>query len=339
MVDVDRKKVFLHQGSELYNDMIALTDSDTVKRYLAFRIIVNAMSFEDLVGDRRCPTMRGIRNTLLAHKQEADFFEAFDAVGQITRTSVGELRRFMMGRTRRFDARVVPLERKDVGVGKRFKTLVTAVLDQYVMDELDGFRITNNFLAHTGSHTHEISGGDLAGVFYRYNSSKALFGLAQYIFNNACQDEDFRASTQHAKLDMILHAQNMADCVFRDAWNRHSIDGLLEICEREELGDFAQLRRLKSDASYRRVYGGVRGVRNRLVAHMDTRDRLADMLDALDRLPMDDVRELVNSLDKAVWIATRPHPALWTRYHSASEPLNSENIVDIAGFKPTPYGD
>lgn len=49
MVDVDRKKVFLQQGSELYKDMIALTDC-TVKRYLAFRIIVNGMSFEDLVG-------------------------------------------------------------------------------------------------------------------------------------------------------------------------------------------------------------------------------------------------------------------------------------------------
>ena len=53
MVDVDRKKVFLQQGSELYSDMIALTDSETVKRYLAFRIIVNAMSFEDIEGDRR----------------------------------------------------------------------------------------------------------------------------------------------------------------------------------------------------------------------------------------------------------------------------------------------
>ena len=339
MVDVDRKKVFLQQGSELYNDMIALTESDTVKRYLAFRIIVNAMSFEDLVGDRRFRTMRKIRDALLAHKQEDGFFEAFNAVDYVTQTSVGELLRFMVGRTRRFDARVVPLERKDVGVGKRFETLVTAVLDQYVRDKLDGFRLTNNFLAFTGNHTHEMSGGDLAGVFYRYNSSMALFGLAQYIFNNAYDYDDFRASTQHAKLDMILHAQNLADCVFRDTRNPHSINGLLEVCEREGLGDLTPLRRLELDVSYQRVYGRVRGVRNTLVAHMDTRDRLADMLDALDRLPIGDIRELVNSVDKAVWVATRPHPALWTRYHSASEPFNDEDIVDIPGFKPKPYGD
>lgn len=337
MVDVDRKKVFLQQGSELYNDMVALTDCDTVKRYLAFRIIVNAMSFEDLVGDRRFATMRKIRNTLLAHKQEAGFFEAFQAVDHITQTSVGELLTFMVGHTRRFDARVVPLERKDVGVGKRFDILVSAVLAKYVTDKLEGFRLTNNFLAFTGSHVHEMSAGDLAGVFYRYNSSIALFGLAQYIFNNVHDYDDFRASTQHVKLDMILHAQNLADCVLRDTRNPHSIDGLLEVCEREGLGDLAQLRKLKSDASYQRVYEGVRGVRNRLVAHMDTRGRLAEMLDALDRLAIDDIRDLVNMVDKAVWAATRPHPAQWTRYHSASEPFNNENIIDILGFKPRPY--
>ena len=339
MVDVDRKKVFLQQGSEMYKDMIALTDCDTVKRYLAFRIIVNAMSFEDLVDDRRFATMREIRNTLLAHKQQGGFFQAFNAVDQITQTSVGELLRFMLGCTRRFDVRLVPLERKDVGIGKRFATLVRAVLANYVKDELDGFRLTNNFLAYTGSHVHEMSGGDLAGVFYRYNSSKALFGLAEYVFSNACHYDDFRASTQHAKLDMILHAQNMADCVFRDTRNRHSIDGLLEVCRREGLGDLTPLRRLESDGSYQRVYGGVRGVRNRLVGHMDTRDRLADMLDALDRLPIGDIQELVNSVDKAVYVASQPHPALWTRYHSASEPFDNETIIDIPGFKPKPYED
>ena len=338
-MDIERKKVFLQQGSELYNDMIVLTDSDTVKRYLAFRIIVNAISFEDLVEDRRFLTMRQIRDTLLAHKQEAGFFEAFDAVDHITQTSVGELLRFMVRCTRRVDSRVVPLERKDVGARKRFQILLRAVLAHYVTNELDGFRLTNNFLAYTGTHIHEMSGGDLAGVFYRYNSSKALFGLAQYIFNNAHKFNDLHASTRHAKLDMILHAQNMADCVFRDTRNRHSIDGLLEVCEHDGLGNLTPLQKLVSDESYLRVYYSVRDLRNRLVAHMDARDRLVDQLEALDRLPIDDVRELVNSVDKAVWEASRPHPALLTRYRSASDRLNNASIVDIPGFKPKLYGD
>ena len=45
MIDLDQKQVFLQQGSGLYHVMIGLTDCDTVKRYLAFRIIVNARWF------------------------------------------------------------------------------------------------------------------------------------------------------------------------------------------------------------------------------------------------------------------------------------------------------
>ena len=339
MIDIDRKKAFLQQGSELYRNMIALTDSDTVKRYLAFRIIVNAMSFEDLVRERRHPTMRKIRDMLLAHKQESGFFQAFQAVDHITRTSVGELLRFMVGHTRRFDPRLAPLEIKDAGVSRRFEALLRPVLALYVGNYLQGFRLTNNFLAHTGNHIHEMSGGDLAGVFYRYNSSMALFRLAQYIFNNAHEQSDFATSTRHVKLDMILHAQNMADCAIRDRRNNHSIDGLLEVCNAKNLGDPEPLQKLVSDASYQRLYRDVRKVRNGLIGHMDTRASLSDLLTALDQLPIDDVRELVNAVDKAVYDASRPHPALWNRYHSASEPLNDANIIDIPGLKAKRYDD
>ena len=339
MVDIDVKKVFLQQGSDLYGDIIALTASDTIKRYLAFRVIVNAMSFEDLVRDRRYPVMRKIRNTLLAHKQQPGFFDAFQAVDHITRSTISELLSFMAGFTHGTEPHFVTLEMHDSVVRKRFRYLVRTVLDQYANDELDGYRLTNNFLAYTGSHVHEVSGGDLAGVFYRYNSSKALFCLAQYIFNNTYQDTDFAASARHAKLDMILHAQNMADCVFRDTRNPHSIDGLLEVCIAENLGDTRALRVLKSDGSFQRNYRNVRNVRNRLIGHMDTRDSLAHLLALLDQLPICTIHGLVNSVDKTVYDATRPHPALRTRYHSISEPLNSASIIDIPGLKPKPYDD
>ena len=337
-IDIHRKKVFLQQGSELYHNMISLTDSDTVKRYLAFRIIVNAMAFEDLVHDRRYPTMRKIRNTLLAHKQEPDFFEAFQAVDYITRSSIRELLQFMVGRIRLLDPHLMPLEIKNAGVSRRFKALVRAVLALYVKDKLEGFRLTNNFLAYTGNHVHEVSGNDLAGVFYRYNSSKALFSLARYIFNHTHRFSDFDTASRHAKLDMILHALNMADCIIRDGRNKHSIDGLLEVISKEErLGNPKPLQTLVSSTSYERLYFGVREVRNGLIGHMDRGSSLSVMLAALDQLPMDDIDELVNSVDKAVYDASRSDPALWTRYQSLSVPLN--NIIDIPGHKPKPYDD
>ena len=51
-MDLDQKKTFLQQGAALYGEMIKLTTNDVVRRYLAFRIIVNTMSFEDIVGNR-----------------------------------------------------------------------------------------------------------------------------------------------------------------------------------------------------------------------------------------------------------------------------------------------
>ena len=339
MIDLDQKTVFLQQGSELYRIMIALTDSDTVKRYLAFRVIVNAMSFEDLVNDRQRPIMRKIRDTLLAHKQEPGFFEAFQAIDHITRSSIDELLRFMVMHTRRLDPRPAPLEMKDPSVNKRFEALLALVLDHYVENELDGFRLTNNFLAYTGNHVHEVSGGDLAEVFYRYNSSKALFSLSQYIFNNTRRFSDFGTSTRHAKLDMILHAQNMADCAIRDTWNRHSIDGLLEVLQAEGIGDPNPLKALAADPSYQDHYRDVRKVRNALVGHIDTASRLSALLAALDKLPIDKLRDLVNSVDKAVYDTSCSHPAILPRYRSANAPLDNTNIIDIPGFKPKPYDD
>ena len=310
MIDLHLKKVFLQQGSALYQDMIELTASDTIKRYLAFRVIVNAMAFEDLVNDRRDKTMRKFRNTLLAHKQEPEFFQGFHAVDHITHSKIEGLLQFMRTNSENFDHQLKPLERRDVTVERNFKTLITQILDQYEGEELAGFRISNNFFAYTGNQIHEISSNPLAGVFYRYNSSKALFTLSQSIYNNTCQYDVFVASTRHAKLDMILHAQNMADCAIRDTRNRHSINGLLEVCTTKPIGDPSALVALTADAQYRTAYCDIRELRKKLIAHMDTNATLSSMLEQLDALPIDRVYEFVNRVDKAVYDVAQSHIAI-----------------------------
>ncbi|MDE2661105.1 MAG: hypothetical protein OXI45_12955 [Acidobacteriota bacterium] len=337
MNDLERKKRFLQQTSELYREMIELTDHDAIKRYLAFRIIVNAMSFEDLIDHRRYPTMRTIRDTLLAHKQRSDFFEAFHAVDHIDRRSIGALLDFMSRQTHASDPRLRPLEIQDDAVNRRFRSVLTCVLKCYEQSALSGFRLTNNFLAHTGSHVHEISSSDMAGVFYRYNSSMALFQLSQCIFNNIHNCGDFAMSTRHAKLDMILHAQNMADCAIRDRRNRYSIDGLLEVSQTTGIGDPQRLVVLSSDASFRCLYNSIRSVRNGLIGHMDGAEDLSDLLDTLDQLPISDVHDLVNLVDEAVYDVSQTHRAILIRYNSANEPFNNPNIRAIEGFAPRPY--
>ena len=267
--DLDQKKMFLLQGSELYTAMIELTNNQVLRRYLAFRIIVNAMAFEELIDDRRDQRMRDIRNVLLAHKQEARFFEAFEAYQEITRLTVAPLLDFMRTKTGTPDPNYLVPELQPGSVKQKLERLVEKVFKMYDEEFLAGNRLTNNFLCYTGNSIHEVSQGDLAGVFYRYNSSKALFILADRILAEAEKDPDLLWLTRHAKLDLLLHAQNMTDCIIKDRLNGHSIDGLLEFMTAGGVGDPAALVALSQDQAFRTKYQQVRFLRNKLIGHMD----------------------------------------------------------------------
>lgn len=108
--------------------------------------------------------MSKIRNTLLAHKQEPGFFDAFQAVDHITRSSISELLSFMAGLTHGIDPHLVALKMHDSGISKRFKSLVRAILAQYANDELDGFRVTNYTWKSAARDRTELVTGDKAAL-------------------------------------------------------------------------------------------------------------------------------------------------------------------------------
>lgn len=145
--------------------MISLTDCDAIKRHLAFRIIVNAMSFENLIGECRFLKMRTIRDTLLAHKQEPGFIKASKAVDHINRNSINDLINFTALRTSSIDGNITPSELNDSLIKRRFQIVIRALLKHYVNEELASHRITNNYLAHAGNHCYETTDGDIPRVF------------------------------------------------------------------------------------------------------------------------------------------------------------------------------
>ena len=338
-MDIDSKKTILLQGSHLYNIMITLAPNDVIRRYLAFRIIVNAMSFEDIVQDRRHPRLRKIRDTLLAHKQEGDFFEGYRAVDEITDKSISGLLNFMKSHATVIDEDMMPLEVKSSNMRVKLDSIIAQVLERYTEDFLDGFRIMSNFLCYTGSSVHEISTSSISDVFFRYNSSMSLYQLFQYIFNNTHHDADFLWTSRHAKLDMVLHAQNLADCAIKDNRNRHSIDGLLEAMTNEGIGDPSALTQLSTNSTFQSNYQRVRSVRNKIIGHMDRNRSVESLIAELDDLEISTVHNLVNSVDRAVHHASRSHIAVWTRYASANARLNDDNIVDIQGLETGSYYD
>jgi len=340
MNDFEQKKAFLYQGALLYDALIRFAPDDTVRRYLAFRIMVDAMSFEDMVGKRAHPRIRKIRDVLLAHKQEPDFFAGYKASDEIRDATISPLLTFMRSQVDPSQQTAVIRELSDPAVSPKFESMVRAIMQKYYADEVAGYRVTNNFLCFPGHHVHEISNNDLAGCFYRYNSSKALAGFAQYFFNNLRGQGEYETITRHAKRDIILHAMNMADSIFKDTRNQHSIEGLYEIMQHEKLGNTSSLAALVSDQGYKTAYSEIREIRNKLVGHMDKSIPLADLLTRLDSFPADDLFKLINSVDFATYNAARSHIAIWARYATSNSRIPEDQqfkVLDIPGLKPTPY--
>jgi hypothetical protein len=337
VTDLEAKKTFLQQGSALYAEMIRLAPNDVIRRYLAFRIVVNAMAFEDIVQDRKEPRMRKIRDALLAHKQEADFFVGHSAAGEITDATIAPLLARMSAETTSPDPRLLLPELSGGASSHNLGVLAAQVFDKYTEDYLSGYRIINNYLCVTGNAIHEITKGELPGAFYRYHSSKALYDLSEYLFNNCLSNSVLPGLAMHAKLDMLLHAQNMVDSVIRDTRNPHSIDGLLEVMVSEGIGDPSPLQALKSDATFNATYRRVRHVRNKLIGHMDGRESMEDLIKKLDALQTSDHCDLVNMIDQPVFLAAKSDMAIWARYTTGNQKLTDPRIVGLAGPPPPPY--
>jgi len=340
MNDIEKKKAFLYQGALLYNKLISFAPNDTIKRYLAFRIIVDTMSFEEIVGNVFPSRVRQIRNTLLAHKQNPEFFAGFNATDEIRGTTIFSLFEFM--RIYLDTSQQTPSipELSNPSVFIRLEDLVKDLLEKYNRDHIDGFRVTNNFLCFTGSQIHEISNNDIAGCFFRYNSSKALFIFAQYLFDILWLDSDFEIVTRHLKRDIILHAINMADCIYKDTRNRYSIDGLYQIMQRENIGNTESLDILAEDTEFNTLYQELRGIRNKFIGHMDMGIPLTNLVEQLDALPIEKVYMLINKVDFATHKAASSDIAIWVRYSTSNSRLREDRqlkIIDIPGLKPTPY--
>jgi hypothetical protein len=219
---------------------------------------------------------------------------------------------------------------------QKFCNLVPQIFQLYEDDNLSGFRLIKLPLPYRYGRAR----GEQKRARKRFLQIQQLKGLIRpgsIYLQQYYKDSDLIWLTRHAKLDMLLHAQNMPDCALKDSRNRHPIDGLLEVMIAETIGDPTPLQTLMNDTGYQSAYLGIRKVRNKLIGHMDGNAPLNDLIADLDSLPISDVHDLVSKVDKAVYDAAQSHIAVRTRYNSHNQKLNNSAIVSIAGPKPRPY--
>jgi len=134
----------------------------------------------------------------------------------------------------------------------------------------------------------------------------------------------------------------MCDCIFKDKYNRHSINGLYEILNEEQIGSNQYLEVLKNDNDFWEIYRKLRKIRNKLSGHMDKRLDLEILLNLLGEINLNELFDFVNTLDKTVYETAFTHIAIQTHYMSNEpngENLNIKNIIEINGIENKPYFD
>lgn len=332
------KLCFLLNSSKLYREFTYLTENDCLRRFLAFKVILNCMSFEDLVKKRQFNTIRPIRDVFLAHKQEGDFFNAFNASNLIKSSLIDQLISFMEANTDLDES--VFSELNDHRLRNEIFELTKKILGKFEEDYFSGFRLSNNFLCSQKGQISEIFSGPISSIFYRYNSSKHLSFLSNYFISNFLPCPEMNFVLRNAKIDYVLHAVNMFDSIFKDVHNSYSIDGLHEVLLAENIGDISALVSLQQDFGLLDTYKQLRNVRNKLAGHMDKRTNLEDLLALVDQLDFDSVFDFVNRLNKAVWETAKTHIAIRVHY-MPNQPnalkIKNSNIIEVNGIQNEPY--
>jgi len=336
-IDIENKKKYLLNSSLLYDTILRQTESNCLRRFLAFRIIVNAMSFEDITKNKLFADFRQIRNTLLAHKQEDSYFNAFNASEIIVDKNIQKLLTYMTDNIIDKGNCIIFEELKCLKTKLELELISKNIIGHFYNDYYSGYRISNNYLCSQKGQFKEMTSGEVPGVFYRYNSSKELSILANYFISNLRISPQFTNTLTNFKIDYILHAVNMSDCIYKDIRNNYSIDGLFEIMDKTKIGDTSDLKKLKKKSNFEFTYNELRTIRNKLAGHMDLKNPLADNLNEVNNYDFNNAFNFVNTLDEVVKSTSNTHTVLRTRYNSFNIKFENTNIVDVIGTQNCDY--
>ncbi|MEA5428530.1 hypothetical protein [Arcicella lustrica] len=334
---MEDKKRFLLNSALLYQKIIEQTDNNCLRKFLAFKIIINAMSFEDVVDDRKFTAIREVRDIFLAHKQNNQFSKAFNSSELVKSKNIDQLIAFMTGHLADQTNIKYFEELTDAEKLLKIENLAKQTLKLFEAKFYNGFRVSNNFLCTGENQIKEASSNNLSGCFYRYNSSKELSILANFFINNLSIDLNYPNALRNFKIDYIFHAVNMKDCIFKDIYNRYSIDGLYEVIDELGIGNITVLQELLTNPIFQSKYIEMRHIRNQIAGHMNRMEPLNDLFKLVDDFDIGTAYDFVSKLDKAVYDTAYTHFAIRPHYDSFSMKIENTDIIAISGLKNSDY--
>lgn len=335
MVDLEEKKVFLYGAALLYHLMIELAHDDVLRRHLAFRIIVNTVSFEDLIAIRAHPRVREIRDALLSRNSQVSFFEHYDAADEIRDCTVRPLLHFMRDNLSLAVSSPAILDLTDHPDSAGFRLQIGTILRWYHKMHIAGAQMDADLLWRRCEHIGGLAPKSLAVCLYRYHTSKALLTLAMYLISGLRYEPACAASILQAKLDVVLHGVNMADCALQDVTHPPFAAGMREILRRGKLGNSAPFEALAADSKYQSQYVAARKVCDEIAGRVDWSAPLRDLLNRAAALELEHIYEMVGAVDRAVCIGLESVEGLQGKY-GAGETCSAVG-PDSTWPAPKPY--
>lgn len=329
-VDLEAKKLYLYEVARLCERLVRCTTHECLKRFLAFRLVLAGMAYEELIQIRQFPRFRKIRDVFLAHGQDGDFIRGFNAANDIRASTVRQLMEFMEAHLQ-LPARTTFPDRID--------EVASPILSRFEHDFYSGVRISNNFLCACTGQIKEMSSGPLASAGYRFVSSRELAILSNYFLSNLHNEPSLMDLQRLFKSYYILSVVNMYDAIFRDVDNQHAIDGLREVMSADAIGNGNSLDAFRTDAVSGKAYRDLRGIRNRAIGHLDRSKNLSTILYELDAFDMAKAYSLENALFAAVEAAAMSHMAIRARFLLNTTPVGGVMIASEAGLQNAPYDD
>lgn len=239
-----------------------------------------------------------IRHSLAAHRQDIDYVDMLDAWNAVdwttTATFAGDAQAAWAAL--RSDDASLPYFAASPAVAN--PSLLTALVTGPQLGDsatlsLDNLSMTRGQIGFVPTHRVQTRGFEVVSVLDCIEvADDALIAV------NAADDDLRRLATSTMLLDLC----NLVDCVFGIAGGRAEApeDSFLDILEEDGFGGAPRLRAV-ADALDLGAVGLLRAVRNKIVAHLEPNEGLADLLHDLDTVDGGDVNAVFSTARNAFY--------------------------------------
>jgi hypothetical protein len=273
-----------------------------------------------------------IRDKLAAHRQDLPILELFEVWNEIDTTTLD----YFISESLDIYNLLHALKREEIEPYSDFPITFLTIKPASVNIPAAPVTLTSDNLALTRPNT--VSFIPINDFQVRGSQINSIIEIIYYLGTMYPEDTQGKDFERLVKSILIVDVINLIDNIYPHTPTdvRYKIESFLEILQKHRLGGQAILEKLsiKRDVS---LEGKIRGVRNKICAHVDDSDDLSHLFDLLDTLPIDDLNKVfipaVDAFYKACNADFRTRLLLMNNMASGSDVIGTADTGFVEEFE------